>query len=87
MQGLDGQFFIQHCCSFGATASESNSGQISKAVLRIWDLEGIGPNGKWSDDVYIFAHPTSGDGSTTQPFEYGYDEQKVLDSVSTTNTP
>lgn len=87
MQGEDGQFFIQHCCPFGASASESNSGQVSRVVLAIWRCEGIGPDGKWSDDIYIFVYPSSGSGSLDDPWVYPYDVEEVLDAVSTTGTP
>ncbi|KAF5338335.1 hypothetical protein D9611_012450 [Ephemerocybe angulata] len=74
MQGRKGQLYIQHCCPFGATASESNSGQVSKAVLGIWRAKGIGPNGKWSDDIYNFNYPSSGSGTEDDPYVYPYDE-------------
>lgn len=87
MQGEDGKFYVQHCCPFGASASESNSGQVSRVVLCIWTLKGIGPSGKWSDDVYIFVYPSSGSGTLSDPYLYPYGVQEVLDAVSPTGTP
>ncbi|KAF5339341.1 hypothetical protein D9611_009804 [Ephemerocybe angulata] len=87
MQGRKGQLYIQHCCPFGATASESNSGQVSKAVLGIWRAKGIGPNGKWSDDIYNFNYPASGSGSVKDPYVYPYDENDVLSAVAATGMP
>lgn len=87
MQGRKGQLYIQHCCPFGATASESNSGQVSKAVLGIWRAKGIGPNGKWSDDIYNFNYPSSGSGTEDDPYVYPYDENDVLMAVAATGMP
>lgn len=87
MQGRPGEFFMQHCCPFGATGSESNSGQISKAILRIWEVSGIGPSGKWSDDVVTLVAPSSGSGTADDPWVYPYDEQIVISTVSSTDIP
>lgn len=87
MQGRPGKLYIQHCCPFGARASEGNSGQVSRVVIRIWSLEGMDPNGKWSDDIFIFVKPISGSGTEEDPWIYGYGEEQVLEAVRLTNTP
>lgn len=87
MQGKDGKFYIQHCCPFGSAASESNSGQVSRSILRIWTVGGIDPNGKWSDDVYILVYPVLGSGTTNNPWIYPYNEEMVLEAVASTGTP
>ncbi|KAJ3549428.1 hypothetical protein NMY22_g883 [Coprinellus aureogranulatus] len=64
-----------------------NSGQISKVVLKTWSVRGIKPNGKWSDDVFAFVSPSSGSGTSDDPYLYPYDEDDVLQAVASTKTP
>jgi hypothetical protein len=70
VQGRPGDFYIQHCCPFGAVASESNSGQMTAATIAIWDMEGFGPSSKWSDNVSNLQYPLSSSGSDKDPFVY-----------------
>ncbi|KAJ3498213.1 hypothetical protein NMY22_g19622 [Coprinellus aureogranulatus] len=67
MQGRPGEYYLQHCCPFGATGSESNSGQISKVVLQTWSVRGIKPNVASTKTPW---HPLSKKG---QPFRPAFD--------------
>ncbi|KAJ2921054.1 hypothetical protein H1R20_g16043, partial [Candolleomyces eurysporus] len=78
MQGREGDFYLQHCCPFGATASESNSAPMPRAVIRIWSLHSISPSPKWSDDVSSLRRPVSGSGMGDDPFIYKYSCEEVI---------
>lgn len=87
VQGRVGDFYIQHCCPFGATASESNSGNMTAAIIALWDAFGFGPSSKWSDDVTSLQFPLSGSGTEDDPFVYGWSRQDMISATASTGIP
>jgi hypothetical protein len=84
MQGRPGDFYLQHCCPFGAVGSEGNSGAIARAVVAIWKVHGISPSTKWSDDVSSLRRPISGTGTPSDPFVYAYNRRKAIEVTAST---
>ncbi|KAJ8473727.1 hypothetical protein ONZ45_g16190 [Pleurotus djamor] len=83
MQAQEGDFYIQHCCPFGARPSESNSGEIANAALDIWSELGVGPTRKWCDDMVVLRAPLPG----PPPFSYPYDRLSALQLIEPLNIP
>lgn len=83
MQGRPGQYYIQHCCPFGARASEGNSGEIAGAMVDIWRYRKIGPVCKWADDMTIFRAPDD----KKKPIRYQYDRAEVLGRIASLGIP
>lgn len=82
MQSRPGQFYIQHCCPFGARASEGNSGEIANASVDIWAELGVGPTCKWCDDMAVFRSPASGSRR-----HYLYDRTSALALIESLGIP
>ena len=80
MQGLPGNFYIQHCAPFSARSSESNT-------VDSWHCQGISPTTKWSDDLTIFRFPVLSDEPSPGSFTYMYDRSRVLSSVESLGVP
>lgn len=84
MQARAGDFYIQHCCPFGARASESNSGEIANAAVDIWQELGVGPTCKWCDDMVIFRYPLL---PLTPTPSFAYDRTDALLRISSLGIP
>jgi hypothetical protein len=87
MQGRPGDFYLQHCCPFGAVGLEGNSGTIARAVVAIWKVHDISPSAKWSDNVSSLRRPISGTGTPSDPFVYTYDRRKAIKVTASTGIP
>jgi hypothetical protein len=77
VQGRPGEFYIEHCHSFGLVSSSSNSGMIGNAVVDIWAMEGIGPVCKYEDDLKVFRVPVCGAHFHEGIYSYSYDRDEV----------
>lgn len=86
MQSSPGNFYMQHCCPFGASPSESNAGEVANATVDIWQELGVGPSPKWCDDIATFVSPIFGDGALV-PYEYPYDRDSALEMIAPLRVP
>jgi len=58
MQGHPGNFYIQHCCPFGAVGSESNSGQVRPQLFSSTSNPHRYPDiPMHSPDLVVHGHP------------------------------
>ena len=78
VQGLPGQFLIDHAHPFGAACASSNAGMITNLVVDIWDAEGVSPASKYEDDLKVF-HTSSQTGTFCDgDFLYDYNHAEML---------
>jgi len=78
VQGLPGQFLIDHAHPFGAACASSNAGMIANAVVNIWHVEGIFPVPKYEDDLKVFRIPSPMCLFHDSGFFYDYDCADML---------
>ena len=87
VQGLAGQFFIDHVHPFGAACASSNAGMIANAVIDIWKAEGIFPVPKCKDDLKFFHIPLPMDAFHDGDFSYDYDHSEMLCHIAPWGIP
>ncbi|KAF8644923.1 hypothetical protein AX16_008205 [Volvariella volvacea WC 439] len=78
VQGQADEFYIQHCCPFGARPSEGNSGEIAAFVVDVWERRKVGRVIKWCDDFVIMRPPES---------DRSYDRKYAFNLVSDLKVP
>jgi len=87
IQGLPGQFFIDHAHPFGAACTSSNTGMIANAVVDIWKAEGVFPVPKYEDDLKVFCVPSPTGPFHDGDFSYNYDCTKMLRRIAPLGVP
>jgi len=87
VQGLPGQFFIDHAHPFGAACASSNAGMIANAVVDIWKAEGIFPVPKYEDDLKVFHVPSPTGPFHDSDFSYNYDCTEMLCRIAPLGVP
>ena len=87
VQGLPGQFFIDHAHPFGAACASSNAGMIANAVVDIWKAEGVFPIPKYEDDLKVFRIPSSTSTFHDGNFSYDYDRSEMLRRIAPLGVP
>ena len=78
VQGLPGQFLIDHVHPFGTACASSNAGMIANAVVDIWQAEGVFPVPKYEDDLKVFRIPSQTGPFCDGDFSYNYDHAEML---------
>src|SRR6266700_2068697 len=78
VQGVPGEFFIDHNHPFSTACASSNTGMIANAVVDIWEKEGIRPILKYKDDLKIFRIPSAAGSFIDGDFCYNYDHVEML---------
>ena len=58
VQGLPGEFYVDHVHPFGSAAASSNAGMIGNAIVDIWQALGVRLTLKYEDDLKIFRCPS-----------------------------
>jgi hypothetical protein len=90
VQGLPGQFYVDHVHPFGSAAASSNAGMIGNAIVDIWQALGVKPTLKYEDDLKIFRQPlrapTTADSGNNIP-EYEYDREQALQRIAPLQVP
>ena len=87
VQGLPGQFLIDHAHPFGAACASSNAGMIANAVVDIWDAEGVSPVSKYEDDLKVFRTPSQTGTFRDGDFLYDYDRAEMLRRILPLGVP
>ena len=87
VQGLPGQFFIDHAHPFGAACASSNAGMIANAVVDIWKAEGVFPVPKYEDDLKVFRVPSPTGVFHDGDFSYEYDRAEMLRRIAPLGVP
>ena len=87
VQGLAGQFFINHAHPFGTACTSSNAGMIANAVINIWRGEGVFPVPKYKDNLKIFHIPSSTRTFHDGHFSYDYDGTEMLQCIAPLGVP
>jgi hypothetical protein len=81
VQGLPGQFYVEHVHPFGSAAASSNAGMIGNAIVDIWQASGVKPTLKYEDDLKIFRQPIA-PSTAVNPNDivpmYEYDREEAL---------
>ena len=87
VQGISGEFFINHAHPFGAACASSNAGMIANAVVDIWRAEGVFPVPKYEDDLKAFRFPSTSGQFVDGSFRYDYDRSEMLRRISPLGVP
>ena len=87
VQGLPGQFLIDHAHPFGAACASSNAGMIANAVVDIWNAEGVFPVPKYEDDLKVFRIPSPTGTFQDGEFTYDYDRAEMLRRIHPLGVP
>ena len=87
VQGLLGQFLIDHAHPFGAACASSNAGMIANVVVDIWDAEGVSPVSKYEDDLKVFRIPSQTGTFCDGEFFYDYDRAEMLHHINSLGVP
>jgi hypothetical protein len=87
VQGLPGQFLIDHTHPFGAACASSNAGMIANAVVDIWEAEGVFPVPKYEDDLKVFRIPSPTGSFRDGDFLYDYDRADMLRRIHCLSVP
>ena len=82
VQGLSGEFYIDHTHPFGAVAVSSNTGMIGNAIVDTWQAEGVKPILKYEDDLKIFRYPVAAGTFYQDGFTYEYDHDEAVSCIS-----
>jgi hypothetical protein len=87
VQGLQGEFYVDHNHPFGAACASSNAGMIANAVVDIWEGEGVGPVLKYEDDLKIFRIPSADGAFIDGEFSYDYDRSDMMRRIESLGIP
>jgi len=87
VQGLPGQFLIDHVHPFGAACASSNASMIANAVVNIWRAEGVFPVPKYEDNLKVFRIPSPMGLFHDGNFSYDYDCAEMLRRIHPLGVP
>jgi len=87
VQGVPGEFYIDHNHPFGAACASSNAGMIANAVVDIWEQLGIAPVLKYEDDLKTFQTPSVAGIFIDGDFRYDYDCEEMLRCIEPLGVP
>ena len=87
VQGIKGDFYIDHTHPFGASSASSNAGMVGNAIVDIWISEGIGPIAKYEDDFSVYRSPVPNGPFLDGDFCYAYDKEDAASRISSLGIP
>ena len=87
VQGLPGEFYIDHDHPFGSAAASSNAGMIGNAIVDIWQAEDVRPILKYEDDLKVFRMPSTSGSYHQDGFTYDYDRAAALLRIAPLQVP